>query len=74
MDLTLVLATGNKGKIKEIKALCEDHKVVAYSELIEPFEIVEDGATFQENALIKARAVYRAIDDENIVVIGTIVV
>ena len=70
MDLTLVLATGNKGKIKEIKALCEDHKVVAYSELIEPFEIVEDGATFQENALIKARAVYRAIDDENIVVIA----
>ena len=40
--MTLVLATGNKGKIKEIKALCEDHKVVAYSELIEPFEIVED--------------------------------
>jgi len=68
--LKLVLATGNKGKVKEIKALCEDYEVVAYSELIEPFEIVEDGDTFKENALIKARAVFKALDDEDVVVIA----
>ena len=38
--MKLVLATGNKGKVREIKALCEDYEVVAYSELIEPFELV----------------------------------
>jgi XTP/dITP diphosphohydrolase len=53
----LILATSNKGKIKEIQALCSDYEVLPYSELVEPFEIVEDGVTFKENALIKARAV-----------------
>lgn len=68
--MKLVLATGNKGKVKEIKALCEDHEVVPYSELIDEFEIVEDGDTFKENALIKARAVYKALNDEDVVVIA----
>jgi len=68
--LKLVLATGNKGKVREIKALCEDYEVVAYSELIEPFEIVEDGDSFKENALIKAQAVFKALDDEDVIVIA----
>lgn len=58
--MKLVLATSNKGKVREIKALCEDYEVVPYSELIEEFEIVEDGDSFKENALIKARAVFKA--------------
>ena len=66
--MKLVLATGNKGKVREIKALCEDYEVVAYSELIEPFEIVEDGDSFKENALIKARAVFKALDEDVIVI------
>ena len=68
--MKLVLATGNKGKVREIKALCEDYEVVAYSELIEPFEIVEDGDSFKENALIKAQAVFKALDDEDVIVIA----
>ena len=68
--MKLVLATGNKGKVREIKALCEDYEVVAYSELIEPFEIVEDGDSFKENALIKARAVFKALGDEDVIVIA----
>ena len=59
--MKIVLATSNKGKVREIKELCEDYEVVAYSELIEEFEIIEDGATFKENALIKARAVFEAL-------------
>ncbi len=62
--MKLVLATGNKGKVREIKALCEDYEVVPYSELIEAFEIVEDGDTFKENALIKARAVFKALKEQ----------
>ncbi len=68
--MKLVLATSNKGKVREIKAMCEAYEVVPYTELIEPFEIVEDAATFKENALIKARAVYEALGDEDAVVIA----
>ena len=62
--MKLVLATANKGKVREIKALCEDYEVVPYCEFIEEFEIIEDGETFKENALIKARAVFKALNEQ----------
>jgi len=68
--LKLVLATSNKGKVREIKTLCEEYEVIPYSELIEEFEIIEDGETFKENALIKARAVFKALDDKDVVVMA----
>jgi XTP/dITP diphosphohydrolase len=68
--LKLVLATSNKGKVKEIKALCEDNEVVPYTELIDEFEIIEDADTFKENALIKARAVFQALGDDSVVVMA----
>jgi len=68
--MKLVLATSNKGKVREIKALCEDYEVIPYSELIQEFEIIEDGDTFKENALIKARAVFKALDDEDVIVMA----
>ena len=68
--MKLVLATSNKGKVREIKALCEDYEVVPYSELIDEFEIIEDSDTFKENALIKARAVFKALDDEDVIVMA----
>ena len=70
LNLKLVLATSNKGKVREIKALCENYEVIPYSELIDAFEIVEDAATFQGNALLKARAVFDALEDEDVVVIA----
>jgi XTP/dITP diphosphohydrolase len=68
--LKLVLATSNKGKVREIQALCEEYKVVPYSELIEEFEILEDADSFKENALIKARAVFDALDDKDVIVLA----
>lgn len=68
--MKLVLATSNKGKVREIKGLYQDYEVIPYSELMEELEIVEDGDTFKENALIKARAVFNALNDENIIVIA----
>jgi XTP/dITP diphosphohydrolase len=68
--LRLVLATSNKGKVREIKELCKDYEVIPYSEIIDEFEIVEDGDTFKENALIKARAVFQAIKDDEVVVMA----
>lgn len=68
--MKLVLATSNKGKVREIKALCEDFEVVPYSEFIDEFEIIEDGDDFKENALIKARAVFKALNDEDVIVLA----
>jgi len=66
----LVLATSNKGKVREIKELCEHFEVVPYTDLIPAFEIVEDADTFKDNALIKARAVFEALGDEDAVVLA----
>ena len=66
--MRLVLASSNKGKLREIKELCSEYEVIPYSELIEEFEIIEDGATFKENALIKARAVYKALGEKDVIV------
>ena len=53
----LCIASGNKHKIKEIAEMLPDYEVVGYQDFGLDFEIVEDGKTFYENALIKAKAV-----------------
>jgi len=62
--MKLVLATGNKGKLREFKQMCED-EVVPFSDLLGEFEIVEDGDTFAANALIKARTIYEKLGAKN---------
>jgi len=62
--MKLVLATGNKGKLREFKQMCQD-EVVAFSDLLGEFDIVEDGDTFAANALIKARTIYEKLGTKN---------
>lgn len=62
----IIFATGNQGKMREIRAILEDMKwdVVSMREAgIDP-EIEENGATFTENAVIKAQTVADALDVE----------
>ena len=74
----IIFATGNQGKIREIKAIVEERKnaaglqegmdasapcvpeieVLSMKEAGVPSDPEETGATFEENALIKAQAVY----------------
>ena len=68
--MQIILASGNRHKAREIAHLLSPHTVVCYSELIAPFEIAENGGTFAENALIKARAVFAAISESSAAVIG----
>jgi XTP/dITP diphosphohydrolase len=58
----IVLATNNPHKIRELKALLADLKVeiATLSELPSAPELREDGPTFRDNALQKARAVHAA--------------
>ena len=68
--MKIVLATSNKGKVKEILELFDNETVFPYTDILEPFEIIEDGDTFAQNALIKARAVYAALKDDDAIVIA----
>ena len=60
----IIFATGNKGKIREIKEIVKDsdHKdrieVLSMREADVEAEPDENGADFEDNALIKASAVY----------------
>ncbi|MFW2440253.1 MAG: RdgB/HAM1 family non-canonical purine NTP pyrophosphatase [Arenicellales bacterium] len=56
MDRRIVLATGNAGKLKEIRDIFSgvDVDIVAQSEFATA-EAIEDGLSFVENAILKAR-------------------
>ena len=58
----VVLATRNQGKIKELQALLAGYavEVLGLDRFPQVGEIEETGATFEENARIKAEAVSRA--------------
>jgi XTP/dITP diphosphohydrolase len=61
--MTVVLATKNPGKIHELRALFAalPVEVVSIGDVLPAFEMPrEDGATFSENAFLKARAVAEA--------------
>lgn len=55
----MIFATGNQGKIKEIKAILGDigEEIISMKDAGINIDIVEDGASFEENAIIKAKAV-----------------
>ena len=55
----IIFATGNEGKMREIRDIMADLDVelLSMKEAGIKLDIVEDGKTFEENALIKARAV-----------------
>ncbi len=57
----LVVASNNKGKLKEIKSILKDkYEVVSMGEMGFYEDIVEDGNTFYENAKIKAQTIAKA--------------
>ena len=55
----IIFATGNAGKMKEIREILKDldAEVLSMKEAGVEAEIVEDGKTFEENAVIKAKTV-----------------
>lgn len=59
--MKFVLATKNKGKVSELRKILQDSEIVTMTEAGFDEDIVEDGSTFEENALIKARAVCSAL-------------
>lgn len=63
--MRIVFATGNKDKMREIRQILGalPYEIVSMKEAGVNIDIVEDGSTFEENAMIKARAVAEHCDD-----------
>ncbi len=76
MTRTMIAATGNLHKMQEIGEILEGSGItlITMKDAGVDIDIVEDGKTFEENALIKARAVAKAsgkmaiADDSGLVV------
>lgn len=64
----LIIASNNAGKLREFKELLSPYgfDVISMREAGFNEEIVEDGDTFEENAHIKARAVFEATGEPTI--------
>lgn len=56
----LIFATSNAGKMKEVRSILADtgYEILSMAEAGIQVDVEENGATFEENALIKARAVH----------------
>lgn len=65
MNKRIIFATGNEGKMAEIRAILEGIgvPVLSLKEAGISVDIVEDGKTFQENADIKAKAIMELTGD-----------
>lgn len=62
----IVFATGNQDKMREIRMIMEDLEipVISMKEAGVSADIVEDGSTFEENAMIKARAIAKMLPED----------
>ena len=69
MRRKIIFATGNEGKMREVREILQDMDadILSMKEAGIDIDIVEDGTTFEENAAIKARAVAAATQEEAIV-------
>ncbi len=61
----LVFATGNMGKMREIREIMEGSgfEILSMKEAGACPDIIENGLSFEENAMIKARAVHELLPD-----------
>ena len=68
----IIFATGNEGKMIEIREILSDlpYEILSMKEAGLVSDPEENGETFEENALIKARALHEALGDQ---VVDTIV-
>ena len=69
MSKRIIFATGNEGKMKEIRVILADlgMEIVSMKQAGIQIDIVEDGKTFAENAAIKAKAIRELAGPEDIV-------
>ena len=62
----IVLASNNKHKIKEFRELFKDEEILSLNDIGFYEDIIEDGNTFMENSLIKAKTVSKFLKEKGI--------
>lgn len=62
----IVLASNNKHKVKEIKEILSDYDILTLNDISFYDDIVEDGETFLDNALIKAKEISKYIREKGL--------
>ena len=68
---TILLATGNQDKATELKAMLgADFEVQTMRDFGIDMDIIEDGLTFEANALIKVRALQPYVMGKNLIIMG----
>ena len=63
---TIIFASNNQHKLEEVKRIFKLYKVLSLRDIGFTKEIIEDGYSFQENAMIKAEAVMDYIKSNNL--------
>jgi XTP/dITP diphosphohydrolase len=56
--MKILIASGNEGKIKEIKEIFSNFEIVTLNDINEKIEVLEDQETFEGNAKKKAKEIY----------------
>ncbi len=64
MNKKIVIASNNKGKIKEAQEILKDYKIIPMSESGIKIDVEEDKPTFEENAIKKAEEIARKLNGE----------
>jgi XTP/dITP diphosphohydrolase len=68
LKLRIILATSNNGKVKEIQEFFNNLTnlyidIIPYTNLIDKVHIIENGKSFKENAIIKAKTIYNLLEE-----------
>ena len=59
----IIFASNNQHKLAEVRRIFDKYKVLSLKEIGFEENIIEDGLTFEENALIKARTVMKYVKE-----------
>ncbi|GGI41555.1 XTP/dITP diphosphatase [Mammaliicoccus stepanovicii] len=58
----IIIASNNKGKINDFKAIFPKANVIGISEIAPDFDVEETGETFEENAILKAETASKTLN------------
>lgn len=62
--MKIIIASSNKGKLNEFKKLLNEHELFLASDFVKDFDPIENGSSFNENAQIKALALWNSLNEE----------
>ncbi len=62
MEKEIIIASGNKGKIKEAQEILKGYKIIPINEIGVDIDVEEDKDTFEENAIKKAQTISKELN------------